>query len=99
MINSVARKSLEHSQSVRVELAIAKKLGKDAILETAGLFTVIFTGLVRNYQDAEESDDLARKVTLDRVLTIGRKYHAFIKPLIDAAESRIPGVAHTPEVA
>merc|ERR1712183_996312 len=33
MINSVARKSLEHSQSVRAELAIAKRLGKTDVAE------------------------------------------------------------------
>lgn len=111
MINSVARKSLEHSQSVRVDLAIAKKLGKNdlletcrrqldgAIHETAELFTLTFTGLVRNHQDFEDRDTLMRHIMLQRILTIGRKYHAFIKPLIDAAESRIPGVAHNPEIA
>uniref|UniRef100_A0A7S4W704 MIF4G domain-containing protein n=1 Tax=Alexandrium monilatum TaxID=311494 RepID=A0A7S4W704_9DINO len=110
MINSVARKSLENWQSVRAELARAKRLGKPevvdryrrqlepAVQETADLFTLVFTGLVRNFQDFEDKDTL-RKVTLERVLTIGRKYHAFIKPLIDAAESRIPGVAHNPEIA
>jgi len=110
MINSVARRSLEHSQSVRAELAVAKRLGNadvdtfrrqldTAVQANAELFTLVFTGLVRNYQDFEDEDSLLRKVTLDRVLTIGRKYHAFIKPLIDAAESRIPGVAHNPEIA
>lgn len=111
IINSVARKSLEHSQSVRVELAIAKKLGKSDVLErcrrqldtavqdTAELFTLIFTGLVRNHQDFEDRDLFMRKITLERVLAIGRKYHAFIKPLVDAAESRIPGVAHNPDIA
>lgn len=111
VINTVARKSLEHSQSVRGELFVAKRLGKtdvvdkcrrqldSAIHETAELFTLIFTGLVRNYQDFEETDILLRKITLDRVLTIGRKYHAFIKPLIEQAESRIPGVAHNPDIA
>jgi len=111
MIDSVARKSLEHSQTARMDLAVAKRLGNSealearrrqldaAVQETAELFTLVFTGLVRNYQDFEDKDALVRKVTLDRVLTIGRKYHAFIKPLIDAAESRIPGVAHNPEIA
>lgn len=111
LINGVARKSLEHSQGVRMNLAIAKKLGKTdelercrqqldgAIQETAELFTLIFAGLVRNHQDFEEADVLLRHVMLQRILTIGRKYHAFVKPLIDAAESRVPGVAHTPEIA
>ncbi|CAE8669108.1 unnamed protein product, partial [Polarella glacialis] len=111
IINGVARKSLERSQTVRVELAIAKKLGKedvleksrkqldDAIHENAELFTLIFTGLVRNYQDFEDCDNILRTITLQRILVIGRKYLAFIKPLVDAAESRIPGVAHNPEVA
>lgn len=111
MINNVARKSLEQSQSVRVNLAIAKKLGKadeldkwrrqldTAVQDTAELFTLIFTGLVRNHQDFEESDSLLRHIMLQRILTIGRKYHAFVKPLIDAAESRVPGVAHNPEIA
>merc|ERR1712217_197391 len=111
LINSVARKSLENSQSIRADLAIAKRLGKtdvvdkckremdQAIRETAELFTLIFTSLVRNHQDYAESDAFLRKITLDRVLTIGRKYHAFIKPLIEAADQRIPGVAHNPEVA
>jgi len=111
MINSVARKSLEHSQSVRMELAVAKRDGQTeaveksrrqldaAVQETAELFTLIFAGLVRNHQDYEEKDAILRRVMLDRVLIIGRKYHAFIKPLIETAESRIPGVAHDPEVS
>jgi len=111
VINSFARKSLERSQAVRMELAIAKKLGKTdtaeknrrqletAIQETADLFTLIFTGLVRSYQDFEEKDLLLRHITLARILAIGRKYHAFIKPLIEAAESRVPGVAHNPEIS
>merc|ERR1712079_163723 len=68
LINGVARKSLEASQSVRVNLAIAKKLGKTeelescrrqldgAIQETAELFTLIFTGLVRNHIDFEDNN-------------------------------------------
>eukprot|EP00927_Polykrikos_kofoidii_P064887 TRINITY_DN60704_c0_g1_i1.p1 TRINITY_DN60704_c0_g1~~TRINITY_DN60704_c0_g1_i1.p1 ORF type:complete len:963 (-),score=220.44 TRINITY_DN60704_c0_g1_i1:62-2572(-) len=111
MVNSVARKSLEKSQSVRVELAAAKRLENTevverckkqlhaAVEETAQLFTVIFVGLVRNFQDLEDKDQTLRHVTLQRVLVVGRKYHAFIKPLIVAAESRIPGVAHNPEIA
>jgi len=111
IINSVARKSLEQSQSVRAELVIAKKLGKTdvvekctkqheaAIHEQAELFTLIFTGLVRNHQDFEDKDQLLRHIMLQRVLAIGRKYHAFIMPLIKVAESRIPGVAHDPEIA
>jgi len=111
VINNIAKKSLERSQSVRAELAIAKKLGKTeeleecrrqldtAIHETADLFTVIFTGLVRNHQDFEDTDTLLRHIMLQRILTIGRKYHMFIKPLIDTAESRIPGVAHNPDIA
>merc|ERR1712061_260898 len=78
LINSVARKSLEHSQSIRVDLAIAKRLGKtdvaekcrreldQAVHETAELFTLIFTGLVRNHQDFEETDAFLRKLTCDR---------------------------------
>lgn len=111
ILNSVARKSLERSQNVRVELAMAKRLGKgdvldackgeldSAIHETAELFTLIFTGLVRNCQDFEDTDSQLRHVMLQRILIIGRKYHAFIKPLVDAAEARIPGVAHNPDVA
>jgi len=111
MIHSVVRKSLERSQSVREELAIAKKLDKTevvercrrqldaAVQETAELFTVVFTGLVRNFQDFEEKDGSLRRAMLDCILVIGRRYHVFIKPLIDAAESRIPGVAHNPEIA
>jgi len=110
IVNNVASRSLEKSQSVRVELAVAKKLGKTEILatcrrqldcaiqETAELFTLVFTGLVRNYMDFEEENALLRHVMLQRILTTGRKYHAFIKPLIDAAESRIPGVAHHPDI-
>lgn len=48
---------------------------------------------VRNFEDAEHADDTMRKVMLQRILALGRKYQAFIKPLIDAAESRIPGLA------
>jgi len=111
VINRVARKSLESQQCVRAELAIAKKLQKDdvvqrcrrqldmAVHETAELFTLIFTGLIRNHQDFEDADLLLRRITLERVLAIGRKFYTFIKPLIDAAESRIPGVAHNPEIA
>eukprot|EP00929_Paragymnodinium_shiwhaense_P111769 TRINITY_DN80058_c0_g1_i1.p1 TRINITY_DN80058_c0_g1~~TRINITY_DN80058_c0_g1_i1.p1 ORF type:complete len:873 (-),score=282.30 TRINITY_DN80058_c0_g1_i1:42-2660(-) len=111
VVNSVARKSLEKLQTSRAELAIAKKLEKvdameklkkqmeAAMQETAELFTLIFSGLVRNYQDLEEKNATLRQVTLQRVLAIGRKYHAFIKPLVNAAESRIPGVAHNPEIA
>jgi len=111
MINSVARKSLERTQSVRAELAIAKKLEKADVLEksrkqldaaiheTAELFTLIFTDLVRSHQDFEDKDQLLRYITLQRVLMIGRKYHVFIKPLIEASESRIPGVAHNPEIS
>merc|ERR1712050_65464 len=90
---------------------MAKKLGKGDVLdtckgeldaaihETAELFTLLFTGLVRNYQDFEDTDPELRHVMLQRISVIGRKYHAFIKPLVDAAESRIPGVAHNPDVA
>lgn len=111
MINSVARKSLERTQSVRAELAVAKKLEKAdllekhrkqldaAIQETAELFTLIFTDLVRSHQDFEDQDQLLRHITSQRVLMIGRKYHVFIKPLIEASESRIPGVAHNPEIS
>jgi hypothetical protein len=111
MINSVARKSLERTQSIRIELAIAKRLEKAdvmeksrkqleaAIHETAELFTLIFTELVRSHQDWEDKDPFLRQVAVQRVLMIGRKYHGFIKPLVDSAESRIPGVAHNPEIA
>merc|ERR1712072_153587 len=111
MINSVARKSLERTQAIRVELAIAKKLEKEDVLEkcrkqldganheTAELFTLIFTELVRSHQDWEDKDPFLRQIAVQRVLMIGRKYHAFIKPLVDSAESRIPGVAHNPEIA
>lgn len=111
MINSVSRKSLERTQSIRVELAIAKKFEKEdllekcrkqldiAIHETAELFTLIFTELVRSHQDWEDKDAHLRHIATQRVLMIGRKYHAFIRPLIDSAESRIPGVAHNPEIA
>lgn len=111
LLNGVARKSLEQSQTVRVGLAMAKKEGKtdelegrrrdfeNAIQETAELFTIIFTGLVRNHQDFEETNASLRRVMSQRILAIGRKYHAFVKPLIDAAESRVPGVAHQPEIA
>jgi len=112
VINVVCRKSLEKLQSSRVELALAKKLDKvdtaeklkktvdAAVQENADLFTLIFTGLVRNYQDLEEKKNAVhRQVILQRILAIGRKYHAFIKPLVNAAESRIPGVAHNPEIA
>lgn len=111
MTNSVARKSLKRSQSVRAELEVAKKLGQaevvekckkqldEAIHETSELFKLIFTSLVRNHQDFEDKDLLLRHVTLQRVLMIGRRYGAFIKPLIDAADTSIPGVAHNPEIA
>eukprot|EP00930_Biecheleria_cincta_P033634 TRINITY_DN23300_c0_g2_i5.p1 TRINITY_DN23300_c0_g2~~TRINITY_DN23300_c0_g2_i5.p1 ORF type:complete len:594 (-),score=149.99 TRINITY_DN23300_c0_g2_i5:84-1865(-) len=111
IINSVARKSLERSQAVRVELALAKKLGKEdsleksraqldeAVHENAELFTLIFTGLVKNYQDIGDKDATLRNITLQRISAIGRKYVAFIRPLVVAAESRIPGVANCPEVA
>merc|ERR1712125_317396 len=33
VINNIAKKSLEHSQSVRAELAVAKRLGKTEVLE------------------------------------------------------------------
>uniref|UniRef100_A0A7S2PD95 MIF4G-like type 2 domain-containing protein n=1 Tax=Zooxanthella nutricula TaxID=1333877 RepID=A0A7S2PD95_9DINO len=111
ILNGVARKSLEQSQTVRVELGLAKRLGKTDALETcrkeldiavqesAELFTLMFTGLVRNHQDFEDDDTLLRQVMLQRILVIGRKYNAFIRPLIDAAESRIPGVAHNPDIA
>jgi len=110
VINAVARKSLEQSQLARVELAMAKKLGKPeasdrckaeldrAVQQSAEVFTIVFTGLVRNFKDAEHADDTMRKVMLQRILALGRKYQAFIKPLIDAAESRIPGVAQRPEI-
>lgn len=110
VVHSVIRKSLERSTSVRVELANAKKLEKEDVMEkcrkqldkathdTAELFTIVFTGLVRNYQDLEGKDANLRQITLRRMLAIGRKYHAFIRPLIEAAESRIPGVAHNPDV-
>jgi len=111
LINACARKALERTQSVRSDLAVAKKLEQTELLEksrkeldasiheTAELFTLIFTGLVRNHQDFEDKDLPLRHITLQRILIIGRKYGAFIKPLIDAAESRIPGVAHNPEIA
>merc|ERR1712160_53838 len=111
MLDSVARRSLEHTLTVRVELALAKQVGKADILdtcrsqldaaiqETAELFTVVFTGLVRNFLDFEETDALMRHVMMQRMLTVGRKYHSFIKPLIEAADSRVPGVAHNAEVA
>jgi len=111
MINLVARKSLERSQSLRAELAVGKKLGKldvvdrckgeldAALLETSDLFTLIFAGLVRNHQDAEGKDDVLRHIMLQRILLMGRRYHAFIKPVLEAAESRIPGVAHSSDVS
>jgi len=111
MINSVARKSLERLLAIQEELALGKRHDKTevvdrckeqletAVKETTELFTLIFTGLVRNHQDLEEKDQALRHLTSQRVLAIGRKYHAFIKPLIKAAESRIPGVAHNPEIA
>lgn len=111
VVNTVARKSLERLRSVQEELAIAKRLEKmdvvercrkqldTCIQETSDLFTLIFTGLVRNHQDLEEKNPALRQVMLQRVLAIGRKYHAFIKPLIKAADSRIPGVAHNPEIS
>merc|ERR1719503_47808 len=107
MTNSVARKSLKRSQSVRAELEVAKKLGQaevvekckkqldEAIHETSELFKLIFTSLVRNHQDFEGKDPLLGHITLQRVLMIGRRYGA----LIDAADSSIPGVAQSPEVA
>merc|ERR1712190_705016 len=70
-----------------------------AIQDTAELFTLVFSGLVRNHQDFEDTDASLRYAMSQRVLAIGRKYHLFIKPLIEAAESRIPGVAHNPEIA
>eukprot|EP00747_Dinoflagellata_sp_TGD_P070685 gnl/TRDRNA2_/TRDRNA2_156707_c1_seq1.p1 gnl/TRDRNA2_/TRDRNA2_156707_c1~~gnl/TRDRNA2_/TRDRNA2_156707_c1_seq1.p1 ORF type:complete len:883 (+),score=217.26 gnl/TRDRNA2_/TRDRNA2_156707_c1_seq1:60-2708(+) len=111
VVHSVVRKTLEQATTVRTDLALAKKLEKDdaiknnqkllddAIHEVSEVFSLIFTGLVRSYQDFEEKDQPLRRLTLSRILQVGRKYHAFIKPLIDNAESRIPGVAHNPEVA
>merc|ERR1712173_354455 len=91
MLNSCARKSIERITAVQAELGIAKRLEKTDVLEgckkrldtevreTADLFTAIFGGLVRNYQDLEEEADQGeRHVTLQRILAIGRKYHAFI---------------------
>eukprot|EP00928_Gymnodinium_smaydae_P003259 TRINITY_DN11171_c0_g1_i1.p1 TRINITY_DN11171_c0_g1~~TRINITY_DN11171_c0_g1_i1.p1 ORF type:complete len:888 (-),score=175.77 TRINITY_DN11171_c0_g1_i1:99-2387(-) len=111
ILNNCARKSLEKLRAVQGELSIAKRLEKEDVLEkcrkqldvemkeTSDLFTAIFSGLVRNYQDLEEKDQALRQVTLQRLLAIGRKYNAFIKQLIKAAEARIPGVAHNPEIA
>merc|ERR1711971_1020259 len=111
IVNSVARKSLERTRSIQEELALGKQHDKtdviercrkqleSAVHETAELFTLTFTGLARNYQDLEEKDQMLRKITLHRVTAIGRKYHAFIKPLIKAADSRIPGVALNPDIA
>lgn len=111
IVNTVARKSLERTQSIRSELEIAKRLEKEdvlekarkqldvAIRETAELFTLIFAGLVRNHSEFKNSDNLLQHITQEKVFTIGRKYHAFIKPVIDTAKSRIPGAANDPEIA
>jgi len=111
VVNTVARRSLDRSQSVHVELTLAKKLGKEdaaqtsckqleeAIHENAELFSLIFTSLVANYQSFENRDPLYRQITLKRIESIGRKYLAGITPLVDAAESRISGVAQHPEIA
>merc|ERR1712183_23128 len=92
VLNTVAQKSLELTQSARLELAMAKRSGDaekldacrselDATIhESAELFSLMFSGLVRNYQDLEDTDTMLRHVMLQRILMIGRKYHAFIKP-------------------
>lgn len=111
MVNSVARKNLEKVISLQEDMAIAKKHEKEelakkleaelkkAATEMSDVFICIFSGLVRNHQDLEDKDQVLRYITVQRVLAIGRKYNAFIKPLIKNADSRIPGVAHNPDVS
>jgi len=110
VVHSVLRKSIEKSQTARVENALAKKLGQTEILartkpaaekasaETSEVFASVFASLVACHKNCGE-DVLLRRTMLQRLAGIGRKYHAFIRPLIDAAESKIKGVSEdNPEI-
>ncbi|CAE7493883.1 ncbp1 [Symbiodinium natans] len=116
VLHAAARKCLGRLQSARTELAIAKKLVEEgalekrrteldeAIQETADLFLSIFTGLVRNVEEAresrsDESNGSMCEIRLRRITAIGRRYLADIKPLVDAAGSKIPGVSCSPDIA
>jgi len=109
IIDSMARKILDKMLHSRQGLAEAKatvKAGGTANLEDRKteldravqalnqFFTVIFTGLVRNYNDFKDRDGLLANAMLQRINVIGRRYFDFIYPLIGAAdlEERIPEV-------
>ncbi|CAK9082309.1 unnamed protein product, partial [Durusdinium trenchii] len=111
VVGNAARKSLERSQAAHADLAIAKKLQKEdvllqkcqaelecAIQANARLFLSIFTSLVNAYEDAER-DAALRNILLCRIVSVGRKYLAEIRPLIKDAESRIPHVGRNPDIA
>ena len=110
VLHTAVRKSLDRLQSARTELAVAKKLVQEdavekrrteldkAIQQVASLFLCIFTGLVRNVEEARNDGGLY-KIRLRRVAAVGRRYLSDIKPLVDAAGSKIPGVSSNPDIS
>ena len=109
VVKQVARKSLQRTQEARADLAVAKKLGKDDVLEKCQaalddaiqgdgrLFMIIFTSMVRGYEDAK--DATLRGTLLARMMSLARKHLQEMKTLIETAESQIPRVKDNPEVA
>jgi len=110
ILDMIAQKSVEMSETARVGLAMAKTLGKQdsveewrqkldiAVREDIELFTIIFTAFLRNYQYFEGKDAFLQQVMQQRLVAVGRKYSRFIKPLLEAAEHRIQGLSDCPPI-
>ena len=109
VVKQVARKSLERSQVARIDLNVAKKLGKEDVLDKCQvqldeaiqaderLFMIIFNSIVRGYEDTK--DATLRGTLLARIMSLARKHIADIKTLVDTAESQIPRVRNNPDIA
>jgi len=109
VVKQVARKSLERSQVARTDLHVAKKLGKEDVLDKCQvqldeaiqaderLFMIIFNSIVRGYEDTK--DATLRGTLLARIMSLARKHIADIKTLVDTAESQIPRVRNNPDIA
>ena len=110
VVKRVTRKNLEASQAANLDLAVAKKLGKEDVLEKCRLqrdtaiqsdtrlFMTIFTSMVRGCEGAKEGTTL-RSTLLSRILALSRKYLAHIRPLVNDVESQIPSVRNNPDIA
>lgn len=109
VVKQVARKSLERSQVARTDLNVAKKLGKEDVLDKCQvqldeaiqaderLFMIIFTSMVCGYEGTK--DATLRCTLLARIMSLARRHIADIKTLVDTAESQIPHVRNNPDIA